>query len=134
MNTSYGPPCPEGLQREQKGGGLRPRLALPFIGSRSLEQPPHFVSVTAYVEMSPSPIGSHTSGTLICDGGFAVSPPQALGGELWKKFLSQCCTWGILLLPTHALNVSFFLDLSLYLRLLLLLDPAESGKAVCMGN
>lgn len=85
MNTSYGPPCPEGLQREQKGGGLRPRLALPFIGSRSLEQPPHFVSVTAYVEMSPSPIGSHTSGTLICDGGFAVSPPPGFRWRAMEK-------------------------------------------------
>lgn len=50
VNTSYGPPSPEGLQREQEGGTLRERLALLSIGDVILEQPPHFVSSAACVE------------------------------------------------------------------------------------
>lgn len=62
VNTPYGPPSPEGLQREQEGGALRERLDLPATGSMGLEQPPHFASGTAYVEMLHYPSAPHISG------------------------------------------------------------------------
>lgn len=55
VNTSYGPPFPEDLRREQEGSALRERLALPLTGRMILEQPPHFASGTGCVEASHDP-------------------------------------------------------------------------------